>query len=242
MQDSEWVEKFSKTHNRTYFYNKRTKKTSWEDPLKPSLIIQPVEQKRVSLFDFLIQCLRHEVTLEYDWERRYDVNFQPELFEFSFASENENIKKPSFSFYWISKVPYVYKETDYESGCVAIISLMDEHTSMFERVQTDKDLCNKLCGFRPFYEFNLSCFAAFLGVLTPPTHPFRAFMWKEVYKPQYEKFTQWDSSAETWESISRVRISLCTPFKSWASTSFVNEITLFLHNVLSQSSHGATTA
>ena len=72
--DTDWIEKFSKTHERKYFFNRKTKKTSWEDPRAPPAPPPKVEEIKQTFFEFLMECLRNEVTNESVWDRRYDVN------------------------------------------------------------------------------------------------------------------------------------------------------------------------
>jgi hypothetical protein len=249
-----WVEKFSKTHQKKYWYNSKTKVSKWEDPHIP--VITPAPQlneepkkesdikSKTTLFDFLMECLRNEVNNEYVFDRRYDADYEPpnvsvsktktkttkELEEDDKKEEKDKCKK-DFAFYWITKVPYVVKEVDHDLGVVAIISLFDKNPNLINSLYTDPSLLplkNSLCGFRPSFEFNLAAFAAFIGIQTPCFSIWRDTIWKTVYKNRYESDVEWNVNAETWNMISKVRVSLCISHGSKASMCFTREIQAFL--------------
>jgi hypothetical protein len=244
-----WVEKFSKTHQKKYWYNSKTKVSKWEDPhiAIPSQLLELKEQPKESkttLFDFLMECLRNEVNNEYVFDRRYDADYEPpnvsvsktktkttkELEEDDKKEEKDKCKK-DFAFYWITKVPYVVKEVDHDLGVVAIISLFDKNPNLINSLYTDPSLLplkNSLCGFRPSFEFNLAAFAAFIGIQTPCFSIWRDTIWKTVYKNRYESDVEWNVNAETWNMISKVRVSLCISHGSKASMCFTREIQAFL--------------
>lgn len=122
MSDSVWVEKYSKTHHKKYYYNSKTKESKWDDPRiataplasaplpaaplaaapAPQVVIEPKnealnvkEEEKVSFFDFLMECLRNEVNNEYVWDRKYDADFTPTslLFEkIGLNQKNEQLK------------------------------------------------------------------------------------------------------------------------------------------------------
>jgi len=220
--DTDWIEKFSKTHERKYFFNRKTKKTSWEDPRAPlPPLVAVVEEIKQTFFEFLMECLRNEVTNELVWDRRYDVN------------EVSDVKdRKDFAFYWISKVPYIVKEVNHELGVAAIISLYEKNQSILSH-SIDPDLKNKLCGFEPCFEFNLAAFAAFVGVQTPPLSAWRDAIWKSVYRDRYNTQVSSNVSPETWNMISKVRVTLCVSYKSRAGSCFIKEMQAFM-NMISQ--------
>jgi len=245
-----WVEKFSKTHQKKYWYNSKTKVSKWEDPRIPIITPSPQlneEPKReldikskTTLFDFLMECLRNEVNNEYVWDRRYDADYEPPNVSILKTKTDDKEKeeekekdkcKKDFAFYWITKVPYVVKEVDHDLGVVAIISLLDKNPNLIISIDTDPSLLslkNFLCGFRPSFEFNLAAFAAFIGIQTPCFSIWRDTIWKTVYKNRYESEVEWNVNAETWNIISKVRVSLCISHGSKASTCFTREIQAFL--------------
>jgi hypothetical protein len=254
--ETEWLEKYSKTHKRTYYYNIRTKESKWEDPRisisvnkeKESdkekenkendkdkgkdvekVTINPKKEEvkeKVSFFDFLMECLRNEVNNEFVWDRRYDTTYRPPLFP-----EMTKTDKSDFGFYWIAKVPHLIKEIDYDLGVVAIISTFEKNLSLPETLLKDSTLKNALCGFRPSYEFNLAAFATFLGVQTQAHSLWRETVWKTEYKKRFDDNVVWDVTAESWNMISKVRVSLCTSYASKASLCFVREMEAFLQMV-----------
>ena len=271
MEMADWVEKFSKTHQKKYWYNSKTKVSKWEDPRIPVTVLSPPppppplkeepqknEKTRTTLFDFLMECLRNEVNNEYVWDSRYDADYQPPNVMVSKAAEGEKEKKEKevkeenddrgqggdgeegkkiekrkkdFAFYWITKVPYVVKEVDHDLGVVAIISLFDKNPNLIISIDTDPSLLslkNSLCGFRPSFEFNLAAFAAFIGIQTPCFSIWRDTIWKTVYKDRYESDVEWNVNAETWNMISKVRVSLCISHGSNASKCFTRELQAFL--------------
>jgi len=227
-EDTDWIEKFSKTHERKYFYNRKTKKTSWDDPRAPPPALNEKEKDineeikiKQTFFDFLMECLRNEVTNEFVWDRRYDDDLERN------ASERKD-----FAFYWISKVPYIVKEVNHDLGVAAIISLYEKNPSIVSNL-SDIELKNKLCGFQPCFEFNLAAFAAFVGVQTPPLSSWRDAIWKSVYRDRYNTQVAWNVSPETWNMISKVRVTLCVSYKSRAGSCFMKEMQAFM-NMISQ--------
>jgi hypothetical protein len=226
----DWVEKYSKTHNRTYYYNTRTRESKWEDPRIVKEKEKDKVEVKVSFFDFLMECLRNEVNNEFVWDRRYDPTYRPPLFPELTKTDD---KKSDFGFYWITKVPYVAKEIDHDLGVVAIISTYEKSQSLVEVLQRESvpTLKNAICGFRPFYEFNLAAFASFLGVQTQPHSSWRDAVWKTEYKKRFDESVAWDVTAESWNMISKVRVSLCTSYASKASLCFVREMEAFLQMV-----------
>jgi hypothetical protein len=247
--DGVWVEKFSKTHKKKYYFNRETKETSWINPIETQLGVQLAAEKKVenikneknetvqvsefvskvenenkviaqsakkeselSLLEFLMNCLQNEVSMEFDWESRY-------------SDDRSNPKnKKIFSYYLVTNVPYLVKEIQYEYGVVALLSITDTHLPI------SHDILKKLCGFKPFYEFNLASFAAFLGVQTPyAMSQWRETVWRTVYKPIFEQMKL--PSADSWDKLSRVRVTLCTSTENPGGYLFVRELQEFLKYV-----------
>lgn len=300
--DGVWVEKFSRTHKKKYYFNTQTKETSWVNPVENHVASEKIEkvktiqtlnvtidkvvtnetvhgvnstidttrqtsqndketitqftaqftaqssakstaqstpqfteqsttqltsqlteqsttqsQKRVnelSLMEFLMDCLKNEVSMEFDWESRYSTS----------DSDPNPKNKKIFSYYLVTNVPYLVKEIQYDYGVVALLSITDTHLPI------SHEILNKLCGFKPFYEFNLSSFAAFLGVQTSyAMSPWRQAVWRTVYKPIFEQMKL--PNADSWAKLSRVRVTLCTSAENPGGYLFVRELQEFLKYV-----------
>jgi hypothetical protein len=247
----EWIEKYSKTHQRKYYFNTKTKESRWENPkILVSVSAEKTDSKKepqtekvsfkevkdviveekVTFFDFLMECLRNEVNNEYVWDRRFDPNFVPSMFPYKVIMPCEKNKK-DFGFYWISKLPYVVREIDIHLGVVSIISLFEKTPSIFETFPKDVLLRSKLGGFKPSYEFNLAAFAAFIGIQTKTCTPWREMIWNSDYKSRFEKNVVWDVTPENWNMISKVRVTLCVSYASKASLCFTREMQAFVQMI-----------
>lgn len=161
-----------------------------------------------------MDCLKNEVSMEFDWESRYSIS----------DSDPNPKNKKIFSYYLVTNVPYLVKEIQYDYGVVALLSITDTHLPI------SHEILNKLCGFKPFYEFNLSSFAAFLGVQTSyAMSPWRQAVWRTVYKPIFEQMKL--PNADSWAKLSRVRVTLCTSAENPGGYLFVRELQEFLKYV-----------